>query len=156
VVTLWYRAPEILLGWRNYTYASDIWSVGCILAELWGRRTLFPGDSEIDQLHRIFRVCGTPEEGVWQGCSTLANYRPNFPSWEAQQWDSVVPTLGPQGCDLLSKLLVFEPGDRIDAKDALKHAFFAEEQAGVGGEKTAREGGTPVDPAPTEEDTAAV
>jgi len=124
VVTLWYRAPEILLGWRNYTYASDIWSVGCILAEIWGRRTLFPGDSEIDQLHRIFRVCGTPGEDVWAGCSLLPNYRGTFPSWDAQPWMSVAPVLGEKGCDLLGQLLVFEPSERIDAKDALHHPFF--------------------------------
>ena len=117
------------------------------MAELWGRRTLFPGDSEIDQLHRIFRVCGTPEESDWQGCTSLANFRPNFPEWEAQAWDSVVPTLGPPGCDLLSKLLVFEPSERIDAKDALNHEFFREEQtaAGAGGEGGGEEeGGGPM------------
>jgi len=127
VVTLWYRAPEILLGWKNYTYASDIWSIGCILAEMWNRRTLFAGDSEIDQLHRIFRVCGTPHEEVWSGCSSLPNYRGSFPAWDPLPWQEIVPNLGPQGCDLLQKLLVFEPGQRQDARDAQHHPFLLEE-----------------------------
>jgi len=126
VVTLWYRAPEILLGWRSYTYSCDIWSVGCVFAEMWGRRTLFLGDCEIDQLHRIFRVCGTPTEEVWRNCSTLPNYSVHFPVWEAQPWGTTIKELAdsPQGCDLIGKFLSFEPKERIDAKDALLHPFM--------------------------------
>ena len=64
VVTLWYRAPELLLGQNDYTASVDLWSTGCILAELTCRRPLFPGDSEIDQLFRIFRLLGTPKVSV--------------------------------------------------------------------------------------------
>lgn len=60
VVTLWYRAPEILLGSRHYSTPVDVWSVGCIFAEMVNRRPLFPGDSEIDELFKIFRCCFFP------------------------------------------------------------------------------------------------
>jgi serine/threonine protein kinase len=124
VVTLWWRAPEILLGWRSYTFQSDIWSVGCIMAEIWGRRTLFMGDSEIDQLTKIFSVLGTPNEEVWPGWSSLPYHRTNFPDWTPQPLETVVPQLGACGCDLLQNLLKFDPQQRGDAKDCLRHPFI--------------------------------
>ena len=77
VVTLWYRAPEILLGSPAYASPVDIWSIGTIFAEMINGQTLFPGDSEIDQLFRVFRVLGTPSEHTWPGVTTL----PNFQVW---------------------------------------------------------------------------
>lgn len=67
VVTLWYRAPELLLGSTEYSTPIDIWSIGCIFAEMVTKRPLFTGDSEVDQLYRIFRVLGTPNEEIWPG-----------------------------------------------------------------------------------------
>merc|ERR1719223_283861 len=84
VVTLWYRAPEILLGSKHYSTPVDLWSVGCIFAEMITNRPLFPGDSEIDELFRIFRVCGTPNEELWPGVSSLPDYKPTFPNWSGQ------------------------------------------------------------------------
>jgi len=81
VVTLWYRAPEILLGGKHYSVGVDMWSIGCIFAELVTKQPLFPGDSEIDQLYRIFRVCGTPTEAIWPGVSKLPDWKPTFPAW---------------------------------------------------------------------------
>merc|ERR1712112_482856 len=81
VVTLWYRAPEILLGTRYYSTAVDIWSIGCIFVEMLTRRPLFPGDSEIDQLFRIFRTLGTPDESIWPGVTTLPDFKSSFPKW---------------------------------------------------------------------------
>jgi serine/threonine protein kinase len=75
VVTLWYRAPEILLGCKKYACAVDTWSIGCIFAEMATGRPLFPGDSEIDELFRIFRVLGTPTEATWPGVSSLPDYK---------------------------------------------------------------------------------
>lgn len=75
MVTLWYRAPEILLGARQYACAVDVWSIGCIFAEMITRRPLFPGDSEIDELFRIFRVLGTPSEESWPGVTRLPDYK---------------------------------------------------------------------------------
>ena len=67
VITLWYRAPEILLGGSEYSVPVDIWSVGTVVSEMATGRPLFPGDSEIDQLLKIFKVRGTPNEDVWPG-----------------------------------------------------------------------------------------
>nr|CAD7259995.1 unnamed protein product [Timema shepardi] len=100
VVTLWYRAPEILLGAKFYTTSVDIWSLGCIFAEMMMKRALFPGDSEIDQLFRIFRTLGTPDESVWPGVSKLPDYKSMFPSWESQDIDEILPGLDPSGQDL--------------------------------------------------------
>jgi serine/threonine protein kinase len=75
VVTLWYRAPEILLGSKHYATPVDIWSVGCIFAEMVNGRPLFPGDSEIDELFRVFRYLGTPNEEVWPGVSNLPDFK---------------------------------------------------------------------------------
>lgn len=75
VVTLWYRAPEILLGARQYACPVDVWSVGCIFAEMVKKTPLFPGDSEIDELFRIFRIFGTPTEATWPGVSALPDYK---------------------------------------------------------------------------------
>ena len=74
VVTLWYRAPEILLGSNKYSCPVDIWSIGCIFAEMANKRPLFQGDSEIDQLFRIFRVLRTPNEEIWPGINRKNKY----------------------------------------------------------------------------------
>ena len=71
VVTLWYRAPEILLGGKQYSVPVDIWSVGTIIPEMVTGQPLFPGDSEIDELFKIFRLLGTPNEGLWEGVSQV-------------------------------------------------------------------------------------
>uniref|UniRef100_A0A1D1Z522 Cell division control protein 2 n=1 Tax=Anthurium amnicola TaxID=1678845 RepID=A0A1D1Z522_9ARAE len=102
VVTLWYRAPEILLGSRHYSTPVDVWSVGCIFAEMVNQRPLFPGDSEIDELFKIFRVLGTPNEGTWPGVTSLPDFKAAFPKWPPKDLATVVPTLEPAGVDLLS------------------------------------------------------
>lgn len=125
VVTLWYRAPEILLGTRKYACAVDVWSIGCIFAELVTRRPLFPGDSEIDELFRIFRVLGTPTEATWPGVTSMPDYKPSFPNWPPQPIQNSVPGLDAMGCDLLSKMLCYEPSSRISAKAAMSHPLLA-------------------------------
>ncbi|XP_043916623.1 cyclin-dependent kinase 2-like [Protopterus annectens] len=124
VVTLWYRAPEILLGCKFYSTAVDVWSIGCIFAEMVTGRPVFPGDSEIDQLFRIFRTLGTPDESVWSGVSHLPDYKPDFPNWCKQDINKVVPNLDPEGKDLLLQLLQYDPNQRISAKAALSHRYF--------------------------------
>uniref|UniRef100_A0A8C3HFL0 Cyclin-dependent kinase 2 n=1 Tax=Chrysemys picta bellii TaxID=8478 RepID=A0A8C3HFL0_CHRPI len=124
VVTLWYRAPEILLGCKYYSTAVDIWSLGCIFAEMITRRALFPGDSEIDQLFRIFRTLGTPDEAVWPGVTSMPDYKPSFPKWARQDFSKVVPPLDEEGRKLLAQMLHYDPNKRISAKSALNHPFF--------------------------------
>lgn len=124
VVTLWYRAPEILLGSRHYSTPVDLWSVGCIFAEMVNQRPLFPGDSEIDQLFKIFRVLGTPNEETWPGVTSLPDFKSSFPRWPSKDLASIVPNLEPAGVDLLLKMLYLEPGRRITARKALEHEYF--------------------------------
>ena len=135
VVTLWYRAPEILLGAEHYSTPVDVWSVGCVLAEMATPpyvtgagaatpRALFPGDSEIDQLFRIFRVLGTPSDQDWPGVTRLPYYSQTFPSWPALRLDRAVPALAGPAADLLGRLLAYEPSTRITARAALAHSFI--------------------------------
>ncbi|KAF7290338.1 Pkinase-domain-containing protein [Mycena chlorophos] len=127
VVTLWYRAPEVLLGSRHYSTALDMWSVGCIFAEMAMKGApLFPGDSEIDQIFRIFRIMGTPTEATWPGIAALPDYKPTFPQWKAQDMDKVVTTLDTAGMDLLKSLLTYDMSKRISAKRTLTHPYFAD------------------------------
>ncbi|GJN18857.1 hypothetical protein PR202_gb06064 [Eleusine coracana subsp. coracana] len=125
VVTLWYRAPEILLGARHYSTPVDVWSVGCIFAEMVNQKPLFPGDSEIDELFKIFsRIMGTPTEESWPGVASLPDYKSTFPKWTPVDIASLVPTLEPAGIDLLSKMLCLDPSKRINARAALEHEYF--------------------------------
>ncbi|KAJ3101678.1 Cyclin-dependent kinase catalytic subunit [Phlyctochytrium planicorne] len=126
VVTLWYRAPEILLGSKHYSTAMDMWSVGCIFAELALKHPLFPGDSEIDEIFRIFRLLGTPSEDIWEGVTTLPDYKPSFPQWSPQSLAKAVPRLEDDidAIDLLRGCLMYSPAQRISAKRALQHRYF--------------------------------
>ncbi|KAI8927301.1 kinase-like domain-containing protein [Entophlyctis helioformis] len=124
VVTLWYRAPEILLGSKHYSTAVDMWSVGCIFAEMVMQRPLFPGDSEIDEIFRIFRILGTPNELIWPGLTTLPDYKPNFPLWLPQPISTVIPKLETDGQDLIMQMLAYDPAARISAKRAMNHPYF--------------------------------
>ncbi|KAI0697976.1 Pkinase-domain-containing protein [Cytidiella melzeri] len=127
VVTLWYRAPEVLLGSRHYSTAIDMWSVGCIFAEMVMRgHPLFPGDSEIDQIFKIFRILGTPNEETWPGIKQLPDYKPTFPHWSAQDLSEQVPALDDDGIDMLKLLLTYDTAKRISAKRALVHPYFAD------------------------------
>jgi len=125
VVTLWYRSPEVLLGSRHYSTALDMWSVGCIFAEMALRgQPLFPGDSEIDQIFRIFRILGTPNDETWPGVRTLPDYKSTFPNWAGSDLAQVVPPLDKDGIDLLRKTLIYDSADRISAKRALLHPYL--------------------------------
>ncbi|XP_062927234.1 cyclin-dependent kinase 1 [Mobula hypostoma] len=123
VVTLWYRAPEVLLGSARYSTPVDIWSIGTIFAEMATKRPLFHGDSEIDQLFRIFRTLGTPNNDIWPDVETLPDYKNTFPKWKPGNL-SQVKNLDQNGLDLLAKTLTYDPTRRISAKEALFHPYF--------------------------------
>lgn len=124
VVTLWYRAPDVLLGSRTYNTSIDIWSAGCIMAEMYTGRPLFPGTRNEDQLQKIFRLMGTPSERTWPGISQLPEYKPNFQSYATQSLQMIVPQIDPLGLDLLKRMLQLCPEHRLTAPEALRHPWF--------------------------------
>jgi len=124
VVTLWYRAPEVLLGSPKYSCPIDIWSLGTIFAEMCNRKPLFQGDSEIDQLFRIFRVLRTPSEEIWPGVTQLPDFKATFPSWTTLNLKTSMKKMESAGIELLESMLVYDPSKRISAKKALLHPYF--------------------------------
>jgi len=126
VVTLWYRAPEILLGSKTYSTPVDIWSCGCIFAEMMLRQPVFAGDSEIDELYKIFRILGTPTAEVWPDIEKLPDFKTVFPCWKPMEISKIIPNIDPLGLDLLMGMLQYQPNRRITAKTALKHPYFNE------------------------------
>lgn len=134
VVTLWYRAPELLLGAKKYSTAVDMWSVGCIMAELLAKKPLFSGTTEVDQIDKIVKTLGTPTETIWPGLSELPGAKANF----AKQPYNLLrkrfpaasftgsPVLSESGFDLLNRLLTYDPEKRITVDDALNHYWFRE------------------------------
>ncbi|OAA59690.1 cyclin-dependent protein kinase CDC2 [Niveomyces insectorum RCEF 264] len=125
VVTLWYRAPEILLGGHQYSTGVDMWSVGCIFAEMATRKPLFPGDSEIDEIFKIFRLLGTPTEDVWPGVMTYPDFKASFPRWVPDAGKPICSGLDALGLELLELMLVYDPACRISAKQACNHPYFS-------------------------------
>ncbi|KAI3467676.1 hypothetical protein Pfo_024339 [Paulownia fortunei] len=134
VVTLWYRAPELLLGAKQYSTAIDMWSLGCIMAELLSKEPLFNGKSEVDQLDKIFKILGTPNETIWPGLSELPGAKVNFVKHKYNQLRKKFPAtsftgspvLSDAGLDLLNNLLTYDPEKRITAEAALCHEWFRE------------------------------
>ncbi|XP_051193947.1 cyclin-dependent kinase G-1 [Lolium perenne] len=134
VVTLWYRAPELLLGATEYSTAIDMWSMGCIMAELLTKKPLFDGKRDIDQLSKIFKMLGTPNEGIWPGYSKLPGAKAKFPKQPYNKLREKFPavsftgglTLSEAGFDLLNRMLTYDPETRISADAALKHEWFRE------------------------------
>mmetsp|Transcript_4167 Transcript_4167/g.6702 ORF Transcript_4167/g.6702 Transcript_4167/m.6702 type:complete len:504 (+) Transcript_4167:60-1571(+) len=121
VITLWYRAPEILLGCQRYGAEVDMWSAGCIVAEMATMSAIFNGDSEIGTIFKIFKICGTPSEATWEGVSALDHYKTNFPIWRPTNLKDIAdscPELGEDGMDLIRGLLVLAPNDRYNARKA--------------------------------------
>ncbi|KAF4984381.1 hypothetical protein FZEAL_425 [Fusarium zealandicum] len=124
VVTLWYRAPDVLLGSRTYNTSIDIWSAGCIMAEMFTGRPLFPGTTNEDQIVRIFRIMGTPTERSWPGITQFPEYKPTFQMYATQDLRNILPAIDPTGIDLLQRMLQLRPELRISAQEALTHAWF--------------------------------
>jgi len=128
VVTLWYRAPELLLGSKEYSTPIDLWSVGCIFGELLTMKALFPGKSEASQLDAIFKDLGTPNEKIWPGYSELPMVKKV--TFAEKPYNNLRKrfehNLTNCGLDLMNKLLTYDPKRRVTAEDALKHEYFTE------------------------------
>ncbi|XP_058165623.1 cyclin-dependent kinase 7 isoform X2 [Dasypus novemcinctus] len=124
VVTRWYRAPELLFGARMYGVGVDMWAVGCILAELLLRVPFLPGDSDLDQLTRIFETLGTPTEEQWPDMNSLPDYV-TFKSFPGIPLQHIFIAAGDDLLDLIQGLFLFNPCTRITATQALKAKYFS-------------------------------
>lgn len=127
VVTLWYRAPDVLMGSRTYSTPVDIWSIGCIFAEMATSKPLFAGTSESDQLKRIFKTLGTPTQENYPALIELPDYShdlhvTHYPP--PVSFTDIAPQIDRLGISLLSQMLAFDPLQRCSAADAIKHAYF--------------------------------
>lgn len=140
VVTLWYRAPDVLLGSRRYTTSIDLWSTGCIFAEMIMAEPLFPGTSPDDQLDLVFKCLGTPLPADWPELPEYPEYERLAPTMGFHKGvelrskvtrPGVQPQLDDQGLDLFARLLAYNtavnhPHIRITAQEALVHPYFAD------------------------------
>ncbi|CAL5368588.1 unnamed protein product [Camellia sinensis] len=125
VITLWYRPPELLLGATKYGPAVDMWSVGCIVAELLHGKPILPGKNEPEQLNKIFELCGSPDEIIWPGVSKIPWYNKFKPTRPMKRRvREVFRHFDRHALDLLEKMLTLDPSQRISAKDALDAEYF--------------------------------
>ena len=124
VQTLWYRAPEVLLGGQG-GFKIDMWSLGCIFVEMIQGKALFCGSNSVDQLWKIFQVLGTPGEEDWTGISDLPGYH-CFPKYERVGFKTLLPQLSIEALDFVSGLLVLDPSRRMTATQAKNHVYLRE------------------------------
>lgn len=125
ICSRYYRAPELMLGAEKYTNAIDIWSIGCVVAELYLTKPLFPGESSVDQLVKIIQTMGTPtSEEMYAMNPNASNFA--FPPVRPKSWRAVIESASPEALDLLSKLLVYAPHKRLSCYAALSHPYFDE------------------------------
>jgi len=126
VATRWYRAPEIMLNWMHYNQTVDIWSVGCIMAELLTGRTLFPGTDHIQQLNLIMEILGTPSEEFMAKISSESarNYIRALPIMQKRDFRDVFRGANTLAIDLLEKMLELDADKRITADQALAHSYL--------------------------------
>lgn len=127
VATRWYRAPELMLSLYHYSLAIDLWSVGCIFAEMLGRKQLFPGKHYVHQLQLILSVLGTPPESVVGaiGAERVRAYVQSLPCRAPVPLTKLYPQAEPVALDLLSAMLLFDPRERISVCQALEHPYLA-------------------------------
>lgn len=128
VVTRWYRAPELLFGARMYGTGVDIWAVGCILAELLLREAIFPGDTDLDQLDKIFQVTGTPDNKTWPSVTDLPDYIP-FKYQPARPLHTIFVAASDDLLDLMNFMLALDPNKRLNSTQLLKHRYFTSKPA---------------------------
>eukprot|EP00168_Porphyra_purpurea_P014510 TRINITY_DN418_c0_g1_i10.p1 TRINITY_DN418_c0_g1~~TRINITY_DN418_c0_g1_i10.p1 ORF type:complete len:394 (-),score=105.55 TRINITY_DN418_c0_g1_i10:92-1273(-) len=126
VATRWYRAPEIMLSWREYTNAVDMWSVGCMLAEIIGRKPLFPGRDYIHQLKLVTDTIGTPssEDIQYINSARARRYIESLPPKAKVEMGTLFPAASEVLRDLLDRMLIFDPRRRITVEEALEHPYL--------------------------------
>jgi len=126
VVTRWYRAPEIMLGYHHYDNSIDMWSMGCIFGELLGRKPLLPGSDYIDQLKLIVKLLGTPNESdLWYVSNKNAqNFMMHLPRQSVADFHTMFPNASDDALDLLSKMLTIDPAKRMKVGEALDHPYL--------------------------------
>nr|CBZ41239.1 CDK1b protein [Oikopleura dioica] len=130
IITMWYRAPEILLGQKNYSTPVDVWSLGAIYAEMTTNKALFPGDSEIDQMFKIFRILGTPSQDCWPDVENLPDFKVEFPKFPAMGIKKRLLEqnknleLCAEGLDLMNSFLKYDPAKRLSMRKAFQHSYF--------------------------------
>jgi serine/threonine protein kinase len=126
IATRWYRPPEVLLEWDSYDKSLDVWSIGCIFAELLDRKPLFPGKDSSDQIELILSILGTPKiEDIYkEGRSNSRELIYKYGKIDKVTWKEIVPNASDDAVDLLEKFLKFDPEKRITLDQAMKHKYF--------------------------------
>merc|ERR1711920_3576 len=127
VVTRWYRAPEVVLLASEYTKSIDVWSVGCILCELIGRKPIFPGKDHLDQIKKILAVIGTPSEAdlEWLPARSPArNFIKKIPPQTKQSWAAIYPKATADGISAIEGMLTFHPTHRPNVNKVIEMKYF--------------------------------
>uniref|UniRef100_A0A673M0J8 mitogen-activated protein kinase n=1 Tax=Sinocyclocheilus rhinocerous TaxID=307959 RepID=A0A673M0J8_9TELE len=128
VVTRWYRAPEVILSWMHYTQTVDIWSVGCIMAEMLLGKPLFKGNDHLDQLMEIMKITGTPTKEFTAKLQSedARHYITKLPKLRKKDLRTLLPNVNPQAIHVLDSMLLLDPESRITAAEGLALPFFSE------------------------------
>ncbi|KAL1514225.1 hypothetical protein ABEB36_003514 [Hypothenemus hampei] len=128
VATRWYRAPELLYSSKSYTPSIDMWSVGCIIAEMVNKTPLFPGETDIEQLAIVLSTLGTPTEENWPDLKELPDFNKiSFTSGPGKPWRVILPLADTITLDLIKKIIIYDGSKRLTAQQALNHSFVIEE-----------------------------
>lgn len=124
ILSLWYRSPELCMGYKNYSIGVDTWAIGCIFYELITGNPLFKAKSDTEMLFKIFELFGTPTLDTWDWITKLTGFSGSFPIFKAKGLRSLLPNLDPDALDLMNQLLTLNPLNRITCAQALKHRYF--------------------------------
>uniref|UniRef100_A0A1I8B4M7 mitogen-activated protein kinase n=1 Tax=Meloidogyne hapla TaxID=6305 RepID=A0A1I8B4M7_MELHA len=128
VATRWYRSPEILLAAKHYTKGVDMWSLGCILAEMLLGKALFPGSSTINQIERIMNTIQRPSKNDIEsiGSAYASSVLEKMPQWPKKPLDIILAQTSPEALDLVSRLLIFAPHKRLNVEQCLEHPYVSQ------------------------------